>query len=546
MFTFLHGYLPEVWEAQVKAGIVGDNDGIRFIQAIITDKDRKFNKLAAKGGELYNILAERKCPFYVDRLQGGVYIDEYPYDKKLLDEYKSLLGDKFWGFQMHEWVSNYRHDVLNRLGELPAEEWTKDKIEAFVRKKYPECKYLYLESMTAQEFADSGKPETLTDFYRNITDIYKKRLKTGELIPADASLLAYNFEFAVGTKRVMPEVGAQTCNSRLQICYARGMSRKEGRSFGVYYEPWTGYDGTACCYQKDKKNEWCLSEEAGFPYMAMHNGGSSRSLQKRIFLYGYLSGAEFMSEEWGLCNVFYDWKDFELSPYGKVKKEFLDFVRKYDDIGDKLSPVAAVLPADMPVLVNTMSLNDYDLLYPDIEWRSFKNVDKHIRASEEVRNLTFNPQPMVGTEKFNLINSEMPDAIDVLNEDESLLNKYDYLIDFTGNGELCKKHRVCDKTEVKELLYKLLPCKVEGNAHWLVNERKGGGYYLTVFNHSGIETSLEFGERAIPEAQSVVKITFKNNASAELLEGDGKMHCSGEVYYLTIPAGGWAFIKFGA
>lgn len=137
--------------------------------------------------------------------------------------------------------------------------------------------------MTAQEFADGGKPKTLADFYRNITDIYKKRLKTGELIPADASLLAYNFGFAVETKRIMPEVGAQTCNSRLQICYARGMSRKNGRSFGVYYEPWTGYDGTACCYQKDNKNEWGLTAAAGFPYVAMPNGGSSRSLQKHIF-----------------------------------------------------------------------------------------------------------------------------------------------------------------------------------------------------------------------------------------------------------------------
>ncbi len=538
--------MPKVWEAQVKAGIVGDNDGIRFVQAIHVEEDRKFNKLAAKGGELYNILAERKCPFYIDRLQGGGYIDEYRYDENLLDEYKKMLGDKFWGFQMHEWISNYRSDILDRLTELPPEEWTKEKIVDFVRKKYPSSKYLYLEAMTAQEFADSGKPKTLADFYRNITNIYKKRMKTGELIPADASLLAYNFEFAVGTKRVMPEVGAQTCNSRLQICYARGMSRKNGRSFGIYYEPWTGYDGTACCYQKDKKNEWGITASTGFPYVATPNGGSSRSLQKRVFLYGYLSGAEFMSEEWGICNVFCDWKDFELSPYGKVKKDFLDFVRKYDDIGDKLSPVAAVLPNDMPVLVNTMTLNDYELLYPDLEWKSFKNVDKHIRASEEVRKLLFTSQLMVGNEKFSLINSEMPDAIDVLNEDESMLAKYDYLIDLTENGELCKKYRVCDKKDVKELLCKILPCNVEGNAHWLINERKGGGYYLTVFNHNGIETSLEFGERAILGAESVVKITFKNDASAELLEGDGKMHCSGEEYYLTIPAGGWAFIRFGA
>lgn len=252
-----------------------------------------------------------------------------------------------------------------------------------------------------------------------------------------------------------------------------------------------------------------------------------------------------MSEEWGLCNVFCDWNDFELSPYGKVKKEFLDFVRKYDDIGDKLSPVAAVLPSDMPVLVNTMTLNDYDFLYPELEWKSYKNVDKHIRANAEINEIFFTAQPMVGSEKNSLINSEMPDVIDVLNEDESMLDKYDYLIDFTGKGDLCKKYRVCDKKDVKALLCKILLCNVEGNAHWMENERKGGGYYLSVFNHNGIETSLEFGERAIPKTEFVVKITFKNNALPELLEGDEKLRRNGEEYYLTIPAGGWAFIKFG-
>ena len=35
MFRFIHGYLPGVWEAQVKAGLVGENDGIRFCQNLM-------------------------------------------------------------------------------------------------------------------------------------------------------------------------------------------------------------------------------------------------------------------------------------------------------------------------------------------------------------------------------------------------------------------------------------------------------------------------------------------------------------------------------
>ena len=34
-----------------------------------------------------------RCPFYIDRLQGGCYIEDYPYDRTLIEEYKALLGD---------------------------------------------------------------------------------------------------------------------------------------------------------------------------------------------------------------------------------------------------------------------------------------------------------------------------------------------------------------------------------------------------------------------------------------------------------------------
>ena len=96
MFRFIHGYLPEVWEAQVKAGLVGENDGIRFCQNLMLKDEMKFNSLAAVGGELYKILSERKCVFYIDRMQGGCYIEDYPYDEELLRAYKEMLGDDFW------------------------------------------------------------------------------------------------------------------------------------------------------------------------------------------------------------------------------------------------------------------------------------------------------------------------------------------------------------------------------------------------------------------------------------------------------------------
>ena len=59
----LHAYHPEVWDAQVKAGLVREEDGIRFCQSLQTDAEVKFNELAAKGGTLYEICKKEKRPF---------------------------------------------------------------------------------------------------------------------------------------------------------------------------------------------------------------------------------------------------------------------------------------------------------------------------------------------------------------------------------------------------------------------------------------------------------------------------------------------------
>ena len=536
MFQFIHGYLPGVWEAQVKAGLVGENDGIRFCQNIMLRDEMKFNRLAAKGSALYKILSERKCPFYIDRIQGGVYIDEYPYDEELLSEYRALLGENFWGFQMHEWMSNYRNDVFVKLCDLPDENWTEEGITAHIQEKFP-FPYLMLESMTAKEMAEAGKPKTAAEFYRNITEIYKKRQKTGALIPADSYFLAYGFEIAAGATRLMPEVGAQTPDARIQICYARGMTRGAGRSFGLYYEPWGGEELSACCYHTEGKNEWGIGESADFPFETKGpNGGSSRSLQKRIFLYGYLAGAAFMSEEWGLCNVFYDWKDYVLSPYGEAKKEFIDFTRKYTDIGERITPIAAVLPKELMVL---------DHLYEDEVYCGFPVKSEELaRVKRGVREIFAEALPMVGTETTTLKNSAIPDAVDLLNEDEALVGKYKYLVDLSCGDTLGAKHKnLCEISDITRILHSELPCYVEGNAHWLVNECSSGGYYLTIFNHSGIERTIAGGEREMPEGETTVRVTANGALAPTLCEGNGRLSSTGGAYAVTIPAGGWAFIK---
>ncbi len=535
MFTFLHCYHPKVWGAQVQAGLVLENDGIRFCQSITNPEELLFNNLAKKGSELYNILKQRKCPFYIDRLQGGTYIFDYEYDKDLLEEYKELLGDNFWGFQMHEWFSNYNSDLL-RLEGLDEADWTEEKITEFVNKKF-NTPHLFLESMTAKEMAEFGNPKTLEEFYNNMTSIYKKRKQIGELIPCDSGFLAYQFEISNGTKRLMPEVGAQTPNARVQICYARGMTRDNNRSFGVYYEPWGGEPFSTCCFNIDGENEWGISNET-FPYSsAGANGGSSRSLQKRIFLYAFLSNAEFISEEWGLANVFTNWENFELSEYGKVKKEFVNFVSKYKNVGEKITPIAIVLPKELTVLDNIWSPNLF----------CGREVDavKLPKIKAEISDILASHTEMLGNETRTLLNSDIPDAIDMLNEDAGDLGKYKYLIDLTFSNDFAKNNKnICKKEDITGILKSNLPCFVSGGLHWLVNECTDGGYYLSVFNHSGIYRSVEEGEKALGEAEKTVMVAFQSDSDPKVIEGNCKFDKTKDNYSLTIPAGEWAFIKF--
>ena len=287
-----------------------------------------------------------------------------------------------------------------------------------------------------------------------------------------------------------------------------------------------------------------MSKETGFPYVtAGPNGGSSRSLQKRIFLYGYLCGAEFISEEWGECNLFTDWKDFELSPYGIIKKNFIDFVKKYKDIGDKLTPLAAVLPKDLMVL-DSLCFDDYSYCGFKTENPAFINARKGLREIFH-KCLPMLPTEPVYRECRTMKNSDIPDAIDILNYDEKMLDKYEYLIDLTGDASLDAKFKnICEIKDIKAVLRTILPCYVDGNAHWLINKCKSGGYYLTVFNHSGIDISVLKGEIALPEARTSVKIMFKDGAMPTVCENEGDFVKINDEYILTLPAGGFAFIRF--
>ena len=538
-FTFFHAYMPKVFEAQINAGLFRENDGIRFCQSIDIDPKLKFNNLAKVGGDLYNFVKDNNCPMYIDRLQGGCFFEGYDYDMKLVRAYREMLGEKFFGFQMHEWMSNFISDTRKLVDGKCPEPWTEENIIATLKRDFP-FPHVFTEAMSAKEFAEVGHITDCEKYLDAMKDLFAKRQKytDGMLLPCDSAILGYSLEFKNGAKRVMPEIGKQTEHTSVQIAYARGMAKAYGKSFGTYYEPWGGKPFSACNYQKDGLNEWNISNDS-FPFKtAGGNGGSSRSLQKRMFFCSYMSGAEFISEEWGLCNTFYDWNDFELTPYGQIKKDFIDFTEKHKNIGKPITPIAAVIPKEI------ISLDNIDT---DGKYLSF-NVDGELKRKLDVmRNglrRLFAYGETVGNENGCLVNRLLPDAIDIVNEDIYDESSYEYAVNLTGDESFEKKHRCCSLDDVPDLLNKLLPCRVTGGLHHIVNKNSDDEYFLTVFNNTGIVRSVEEGEYGLKEAEKTVQVELKDGRKLAALYGNFRIEEIDGKYYITVPAGELFFGKF--
>ena len=542
MFSYLHCYLPETWDAQVRAGLVNDRAGIRFAQSIDIEPEKKFNRLARKGGMLWQTVSAMKGPFYIDRLQGGCYLEEYPYDKALTDLYRALPDGRFWGFQMHEWMSNYASD-LDKLRKNGCPAWTEKDIVETILRAYP-FPHVFLESMNAGEMEEGGRPETWRHFLRNAEMLYRKRMAhTGNaLLPCDSFTLAYPVELRAGSRRLMPEIGAQTPDTRIQLAYARGMTRADGLSFGAYYEPWGGRPFSVCCYQRDGLNEWNLMDEGSFPFRAAGpNGGSSRSLQRRLHLYAYMAGVSFMAEEWGMCNTFWDWHDFELSPYGEVKRDFIRFTERYPDIGKPVVPMAAVIPDDVAALEMNAFDSDTYFGFP-VEDDRFREKLASMRRGLD--RLFRRASPMRGDETASLRNCITPDAIDIVNESFLRPAEYRYLVDLTGGPSLARDfpEKTVKPEDAETILEKVLPCTVRGNAMKQFTENEKGQMYMLLTNNSGVERSVEKGESRIAGAGETLAIRMNIPRRIVPLEGDGRFSREEDgLYRVFLPAGGYFF-----
>ncbi len=566
MFSFIHTYKEDSFQGLFEKGLWREGDGLKLMHKNYLPKERSFNEIAKADGILYNRIKELGCLFYIDRFQGGISFPyAYDYDKNLLKEYKKMLGDKFLGFQMHEWISNFESEnkrVMEAEKKWIAEHGSLDGFwEYCIEAVKTDTTALFTEAWSVEEWSKMKHPENIKEFTDYVYKMWNKRVsETGcPMFPADSGYLAPKIEIEMGAEMLLPEIGWQIEGTRVQLAYNRGMAKAAKIPWGVYYECWG--------INKDGKNEFTI-DEFTVPYSLdtndnewaeyelqkqiterthanPENGGSSRSLQERMWIYSYFSGAEYMGEEYGVCNTFRNLKDFELSEYGLVKKKFLDFTSKYPDLGKTYTPIAIVLPDELSVY--TFESPDNYLGYP-IEQLDFAFAEK-IRNARTVINKLFYKKATdydsIGRDAHCMQNTDYPDVFDIIHGDmEDAIKKYEYIIDLTGDTDFAKSHdNIVNIDDLGSILKSLLPCRFSETLHTVYN-RTENGWFVFACNNNGVLRSVDDGENA-EENSTVTADIILNNADIKIekLKGSGELLFNGKEYNASLGAGQWIILQ---
>ncbi len=575
---FFHVYNDEYFEGLVKNNLINQDTGFKIQHCFAVPEKLKFNTFAAKGTKLHAMLKEGKHPFYVDRIAGGVTYYKYDFDPALIEEYENLLGDWFLGFQLHESASNRNNDWNNlkrymqgETGPFDLETLRKNSIRP--KAKTPDGMVLHgFAQGTPEEYAPLKRAETVTEYISEIETMFKKYLNKTDnhILPCDSYFLFSRMQDKLGMRTFMPEVGCQIAQMRIAVALARGTAKAAGKTWGTYYETWmesTDHKYSMPCFNKEPGNEWYLTQETHSDDFTSYGevGGSSRHLQKRIYHYTLMSGADYMAEEWGLNCSYADMNTFELSPYGMAKKEFIDFTQSHRDI-QAIVPFAIVLPKEYECVEITDPFMPYSFKKhrDTYMYRTMNDTEKQIvNHAEDVLKFIYgrDEAKIYGTEGHTLTNSRFGDLFDIIYEDASdeVLAKYSAFVDASfdnrfANAKKDTKLKIFTSDDYAKLAHDIdaeakasLPC-VADSLHWLLSTDGAGKRFVSVFNNEGNNRNLITGDDLIREADASVTLSFKVACTPKCIAHGAEEIKLAKVddttYTACIPAAGFAIFEY--
>ncbi|MBR7110940.1 MAG: hypothetical protein IKC83_03605 [Clostridia bacterium] len=572
---FFHVYNEDCYKGLEKNGLLNKDTGFKIQHAFSVPERLKFNEFAKTGSTLYNIIKENKIPFYVDRIAGGVTWHNYNFDKNLIDEYKSILGDWFLGFQLHESGSNRRRaewprtiKVMNgQKGPFDLEELKAKTL--LPANKMPGHKIYNFSQDSVEYFSTLRYSETYSGFEKEMRELFNRRMMdtNGNILPCDSYFLATKLQNDMGMRTFMPEVGCQIPLMRLAVALARGMATVNNKTWGAYYECWREIkDVGYCmpCFNREPINEWYLRQEQHGDDFSTYgeNGGSSRLLQNRIYYHALMSGADYFAEEWGLNCSYTDMRDFTLSKYGQIKKDFINQALEMGKIKAKI-PFAIVIPSkysciELPDIFTSWNIGEHKTTY--MEGPLTKDEIAYFGHVEDVLKLIFARVENCGNEGHVLTNSRFGDLFDIIYDDTTLdgLKNYEYLIDATQNNEFIKAKsnqslNILSSANLDELSIainnltkKIMPCFVYG-LPWIVSTDENGKNMLSIFNNEGNERDLVKGDIIHHQADKKITITFKESTNLRILKSLSNINIEkidDVTYNVIIPATELAIFEF--
>lgn len=570
---FFHVYNEECFKGWEKNGMINRDSGFKLQNVFSVPLERQFNNIAKIGGDFHSLIKEGKFPMYVDRIAGGITYYKCEYDKNLIKEYADLLGDEFLGFQLHESASNRRGGdwpgilrVMGHKGPYDLEELKRKKL-CYKIGADDQTMYWFSQG-TPEEYARLRYAESAEEFVEEMKDLFKLRLKQtdGHLLMVDSCYLMPRIELELGMSHFMPEIGNQGPNLiNIVLPFIRGIAGNAGKKWGIYYECWDATqreNGTWECtmpvFNDDPINEWYLTQENHGDDFTTHgpNGGSSRLVQNRIYYFALMSGTDYISEEWGLNCSFSDMKEFTLSPYGEVKKDFINTALNLRGI-KPVTPFAIVLPKDY---VSLEICSETQRALPIKETHRYLNgtitEDQYRRFShiEDLFYLTLGRgDKTYGNESNAVMNSRHGNVFDIIYEDapQEVFDKYTYLIDANVDGTFANEHassgmKILESGDLEKLdaqLRTLIPETMPASVSdlcWLVSTDENGKQYLSIFNNEGNTRTREHGDVIDHAADRVVEVKLKNPTELKVVkEGNGS--CDIEridetTYKIMVPA----------
>ena len=498
---FLHYADPRFQEGLRKHGLDGDG-GLRFLNTGFDT--RPFGERWASAPALAD--ARRSgCYYYIDRITGGMPFQSLDGMGEILRELKD--DPRFLGVQVHEWGNSPIHDY-----------WRVKKLLLDKGLPFDKAHFAAYEKRTEPPYFSGGDYETYRALHRplkNLADVegyleayfrHLVMLTAGQIVSVNGHVQMHHTALRLGAKHVMAEIGNQVSLSALQIACARGAARQYGKPFGVYYETWGG-SPFGCVCATDFSPWFSQTKRLKKVMAGYHVGpkfGSSRSLQRRLLFFAWLSGAAYCAEEWGPENYFSNWETHPLTDYGRVVKEFLTVSRRFGRLEPVVPAAIVTPPGTFGIDVNYVAKHRNAVfgIAPAGEFHSLLRTfatdlfaTQPRRKGGDAHNLT--PSPWIGC--FDVLSAEAR---------HDTLARYKLRIYFdrkqaerasAGAGQVLLYTGKADEIDrCVKVLRGSLPIRVEGQVG-CAQARANGRHLLGIFNNLGITKTTE-GEQADPQA----------------------------------------------